>query len=385
MNDKKIRLLRRGETLESICTNNASSTSGTSSVSGTSSTSSTSGTSGTSSILETILSRKNMEIQKQFGKKVSVYALKNNNAKNDFLNFLKQKYDIVMSSGNKYFKFLESEDITTSLKTIDHVVFFNTNPKYVLLMRTKIKNVNVYIYVFKSTSEVYIVNYKGTVNEGDFILEGEIVNDTNYLISDLLVYNNLKNNYDITIKKSKIEKIIETIDTSNGPSLKIKEYVSMCNSVSFVRDMLPKIEYKELVNGLVFRPVSGSRNKNIILILNKPFHNLKLVRPSLSAPAVIQKNKISFKESIKEVVCYGMKTSRGPDVIDLYFTNKRDELIKHGIAYVPTLKHSIEVQKIFENKNQALVCCDVILEQNKLVISSETQETKASLIENISV
>lgn len=375
MNDKKIRLLRRGETLESICTNNASSNA-------------SSNTSSKSlSILETILSRRNMEIQKQFGKKVSVYALKNNGAKNDFLNFLKQKYDIVMSSGNKYFKFLDSEDITTSLKTIDHVVFFNTNPKYVLLMRTKIKNVNVYIYVFKSTAEVYVVNYKSidTAYEGDFILEGEIINDTNYLISDVLVYDNLKNNDDITIKKSKIEKIIETIDTGNGPSLKIKEYVSMCHCVSFVRDMLPKIDYKELVNGLVFRPVSGTRNKNIILILNKPFHNLKLVRPSLSAPAVIQKNKISFKESIKDVVCYGMKTSRGPDVIDLYFTNKRDELIKHGIAYVPTLKHSIEVQKIFENKNQALVCCDVILEQNKLVISSETQETKASLIENISV
>lgn len=379
MNDKKIRLLRRGETLESICSKNASSKASSKASSNASST--------VSSILETILSRKNMEIQKQFGKKMSVYVLKNIGAKNDFLNFLKQKYDIVMSSGNKYFKFLDSEDITTSLKTIDHVVFFNTNPKYVLLMRTKIKNVNVYIYVFKSTSEVYVVNYKDncTVNEEDYILEGEIINDATYLISDLLVYNNLKNNEDITIKKSKIEKIIESIDTRNGPGLKIKEYVSMCHSVSFVRDMLPKIEYKELVNGLVFRPVSGTRNKNIILILNKPFHNLKLVRPSLSAPAALQKNKINFKEHIKEVVCYGMKTSRGPDVIDLYFTNKRDELIKHGIAYVPTLKHSIEVQKIFENKNQCLVCCDVMLEQNKLIISSETQQTKASLIENISV
>ena len=366
MNDKKIRLLRRGDPIESIRDNKASSY---------------------SVDLETILSRKNMEIQKQFGKRMSVYALKNNGAKNDFMNFLKQKYDIVMSSGNKYFKFLDSEDITTSLKTIDHVVFFNTNPKYVLLMRTKIKNVNVYIYVFKSTSEVYIVNYKDkdTVNEKDFILEGEIVNDTNYLVSDLLVYNNLKNNDDITLKKTKIEKIIETIDASNGPSLKIKEYVSMCHSVSFVRDMLPKIEYKELVNGLVFRPVSGTRNKNIILILNKPFHNLKLVRPSLSSPAAIQKNKISFKEHIKEVVCYGMKTSRGPDVIDLYFTNKRDELIKHGIAYVPSLKHSIKVQKIFENKNQCLIRCDVLIHQNKLIISNEAQETKASLIENISV
>ena len=379
MNDKKIRLLRRGEHIESIRTNNASSKA--------SSTASSNASSKASSILETILSRKNMEIQKQFGKQVSVYALKNNGAKNDLLNFLKQKYDIVMSSGNKYFKFLDSEDITTSLKTIDHVVFFNTNPKYVLLMRTKIKNVNVYIYVFKSTSEIYIVNYKDkdTLNEKDFILEGEIVNNTNYLVSDLLIYDGLKNNEDITIKKAKIEKIIESIDASKGPSFKIKEYVSMSHSVSFVRDMLPKIEYKELVNGLVFRPVSGTRNKNIILILNKPFHNLKLVRPSLTTPTAIQKNKISFKECIKDVICYGMKTSRGPDVIDLYFTNKRDELIKHGIAYVPTLKHSIKVQKIFENKNQCLISCDVLLEQNKLIISSETQETKASLIENISV
>lgn len=368
MNDKKIRLLRRGETLESVTQSNTSSSS--SSVS-----------------LETILSRKNMEVQKQFGKNIPVYALKNNGARNDFLNFLKQKYDIVMSSGNKYFKFLDSEDITTSLKTIDHVVFFNTNPKYVLLMRTKIKNVNVYIYVFKSTSEVYIVNYKdkNAVSEEDFIFEGEIVNDNNYLVSDLLVYDAMKNNDDITIKKSKMEKIIETIDTEKGPNIKIKEYVSMCHSVSFVRDMLPKIEYKELVNGLVFRPVSGTRNKNIILILNKPFHNLKLVRPSLSSPAAIQKNKISFKDTIKEVICCGVKTSRGPDVIDLYFTNRRDELIKYGIAYVPSLKDSIRVQKIFENKNQCLVSCEIIDGSNKLSITKETDELKASLIENISV
>lgn len=369
MNDKKIRLLRRGESIESDHSFSSSSSSS------------------SSFTLDTILSRKNMEVQKQFGKNITVYALKTNGLKNDFINFLKQKYDIVMSSGNKYFKFLDSEDITTSLKTIDHVVFFNTNPKYVLLMRTKIKNVNVYIYVFKSTSEVYIVNYKSkdALTEEDFILEGEIVNDTNYLVSDILVYDGLKNNDDITIKKSKMEKIIESIDTSKGPSIKIKEYVSMCHSVSFIRDMLPKIEYKELVNGLVFRPVSGTRNKNIILILNKPFHNLKLVRPSLSSPAAIQKNKIKFKECITSVDCYGMRTSRGPDVIDLYFTNKRDELIKYGIAYVPSLKHSIQVQKIFENKNQCLVSCDILLDQNKLVITGETKETKASLIENISV
>ena len=120
--------------------------------------------------IEDILSRKNMQIQKQFGKSCSVYALTDNSAKNGFLNYLKQKYDIVMSSGNKYFKFLDSEDITTALKTIDHVVFFNTNPKYVLLMRTTIKNVKVYVYVFKATSEIFVVNYKDkyAVDEDDF-------------------------------------------------------------------------------------------------------------------------------------------------------------------------------------------------------------------------
>lgn len=339
--------------------------------------------------IETILSRKNMEVQKQFGKTISAYVLTNNEAKNNFLNFLKEKYEIVMSSGNKFFKFMETEDITTVLKTIDHVVFFNTNPRYVLLMRTKIKNVNVYIYVFKSTSEIFIVNYKDKdnateINE-DFIIEGEIINDNVYLISDILVYDGKKNKEDVTDKKHKIEKIIDSIDYTKGPCLKIKEFVSMCHSVSFVRDILPKIEYKNIVNGLVFRPVSGSRNKNIILILNKPFHNIKLVRPSLSVPAVLQKNKIIFKENTKNVVCYGIKTSRGPDVIDLYFTNKRDELIKYGIAFVPSLKHSIAVQKIFENKNQCFLNCVVLIEQNKIIILEKTQETKASLIENISV
>lgn len=336
--------------------------------------------------LENILSRNNMEIQRQFGKMLSVYALTNVEAKNNFLIFLKQKYEIVMSSGNKYFKFLDTDDITTALKTIEHVVFFNTNPRYVLLMRTKVKNVNVYIYVFKSTSEVFVVNYKdnNTKEDDDFVLEGEIINNDTYLVSDLLVYDGMKNNEDVTVKKSKMEKLIDSIDTNKGPSIKLKEFVSMCHCVSFVRDMLPKIEYKNIVNGLVFRPVSGARNKNIILILNKPFHNIKLVKSSSSAPATLQKNKIIFKENIKNVTCYAMKTSRGPDVIDLYFTNKRDELIKHGIAFVPSLKNSIEVQKIFENKNQTLVSC-IISEENKVIIDKESEELKASLIENISV
>jgi hypothetical protein len=338
--------------------------------------------------LENILNRNNMEIQRQFGKTIPVYALTNVEAKNNFLTFLKQKYEIVMSSGNKYFKFLDTDDITTALKTIEHVVFFNTNPKYVLLMRTKIKNVNVYIYVFKSTSEVFVVNYKdnnGIEEHVDIVLEGEIVNNDTYLVSDLLVYDGMKNNEDVTVKKSKMEKIIDSINTNKGPSIKLKEFVSMCHCVSFVRDMLPKIKYKNIVNGLVFRPVSGARNKNIILILNKPFHNIKLVKSSSSAPATLQKNKIIFRENVKNVVCYGMKTSRGPDVIDLYFTNKRDELIKHGIAFVPSLKNSIEVQKIFENKNQTLVSCNIIPEENKLVIIEESEQLKASLIENISV
>lgn len=369
---KKVKLLRRGETMDSIRFS--------------SSNSSSNSTSEQKISLESIFSRRNMEVQKQFGKTCSVYGLKDKDAKNDFFLFLKQKYDIVMSSGNKYFKFLDTEDITTSLKTIEHVVFFNTNPKYVLLMRTKIKNVNVYIYVFKNTSEVAVVNYKDNgVEDDDFVFEGEIVNDNTYLVSDLLVHDGLKNNDDITIKKSKMEKIIDSIDTSKGPSIRMKEFVSMCHSVSFVRDMLPKIDYKSLVNGLVFRPVCGARNKNIILILNKPFHNIKLVRPSLSSPAALQKNKISFKDTVKTVICCGVKTSRGPDVIDLYFINKRDELIKYGIAFVPTLKHSILVQEIFENKNQILVSCNVVVGQNKLVISGITDELKASLIENISV
>ncbi len=51
-----------------------------------------------------------------------------------------------MTSGNKYFKFMDNDDITNNLKCIDHVVFFNTNPKYVLFIHLKIKIIkNIYL------------------------------------------------------------------------------------------------------------------------------------------------------------------------------------------------------------------------------------------------
>ncbi len=43
--------------------------------------------------------------------------------------------------------------------------------------------------------------------------------------------------------------------------MRLKDYVPMENVVSFVRDFLPSIDYKNTVNGLVFRPVSGLKIK----------------------------------------------------------------------------------------------------------------------------
>ena len=316
----------------------------------------------------------------------SVYTLSNDVAKTSFLSYLKNKYEIVMTSGNKYFKFMDNDDITNNLKCIDHVVFFNTNPKYVLFIQLKVKNnKKLFIYVVKNSSEVHIVNY--SMDEEDdiqeFILEGEIVNDSTYLVSDLLVYNEKKNNDDMHVKKSKIIEILQKIKNNGGPCIRLKDYVPMENVVSFVRDFLPNIDYKNTVNGLVFRPVSGLKNKNIIMILNKPFHNLKLTKQQQIN--VVSNTKLNIKKDVLECCFYGLKTSKGPDVIDLYLTNKRDELIKYGIAYVPNVKNSLMVQDIFSNKNQCLLDCLFDDELNAFIIKEESKLLKASLVENITI
>ncbi len=66
----------------------------------------------------------------------------------------------------------------------------------------------------------------------EFILEGEIVNDSTYLVSDLLVYNEKKNNDDMHVKKSKIIEILQSIKNNGGPCLRLKDYVPMENTVS---------------------------------------------------------------------------------------------------------------------------------------------------------
>ena len=303
------------------------------------------------------------------------------NDKSSFLSYLKDKYDIVMNSGNKYFKFMDNDEIGNNLKSIDHVVFFNTNPKYILLMHTKVKNKSVFVFIVKNTCSFFIVNYSGNFNEKEFILEGEVVNNSVYLVSDLLVYDNAKNSDDMNVKKLKIDKIISSINSSNGPELRVKEHVPMNQCVSFVRDYLHRVDYKNIVNGLVFRPVSGLKNKNIILILNKPFHNLKLTK-NLSSP-VASTVKLNFKKDTKEVIFCGVKTSRGPDIIDLYLRNKRDELIKCGIACVPNLKNSLLVQDIFSNKNQCILECNYSNKFDSFVIVKESNLLKASFIENV--
>ena len=338
--------------------------------------------------LEKILHRKNTENIKKFNGNLSIISLKNDDAVMSFLLYLKTKYDIVMNSGNKYFKFMDTDDVVTTLKSIEHVVCFNTNPKYVLLLFTRIKNTDVYIYILKSTNEIFIVNYK-TINvlssEEEFILEGEIINDSCLLVSDLLVHEGKKNNDDMTIKKSKIETIINGIDTSKGLKIKMKEFVSIEHTVSFVRDVLPTIEYKDIVNGLVFRPISGTRNKNIILILNKPFHTLKLSKPQATTNVLTQHSKLELRENIQNVVFYGVKTSRGPDIIDLYLSNKRDELIKYGTACVPTIQNSLTVQNIFSSKHQCLLECVFNTTFNAFVIVQESEKLKSSLVESITL
>jgi hypothetical protein len=304
------------------------------------------------------------------------------NDKDSFLLYLKDKYNIVMNSGNKYFKFMDNDEIGNNLKSIDHVVFFNTNPKYILLIHTKVKNKSVFIFIVKNNCSCFIVNYSSNYCENEFILEGEVF-ENNYLVSDLLVYDGVKNSDDIHVKRMKIDKLISSINCSNGPELRVKEYIPMNQCVSFVRDYLPRIDYKNIVNGLVFRPVSGLKNKNIILILNKPFHNLKLTKTNNNH--AVSSMKINFKKDSKNIIFCGVKTSRGPDIIDLYLRNKRDELIKCGIACVPNLKNSLLVQDIFSKQNQRMIECDYCENFDSFIINKESSSLKASFIENVSI
>ncbi len=59
-----------------------------------------------------------------------------------------------MTSGNKYFKFMDNDDVANNLKCIEHVVFFNTNQNTCFLYIKAKNNKNIFIYVVKIHNEV---------------------------------------------------------------------------------------------------------------------------------------------------------------------------------------------------------------------------------------
>jgi hypothetical protein len=327
-------------------------------------------------ILEKILKKQYMTQEKFFENKIPVYKLTNNDAKKSLLEYLKTKYDIQMNSGNKYFKFMDQDDVTT-LKTSEHLVYFNTNPKYFLLFCSIIKESTVYLLINKPTEDVYLLSYKSKKSyNGDCILEGEIINNSCYLVSDIIIYKGEKCNDSMKDKLKLLKDITNNIDENSSLKLQIKEFVPLCNTVSFIRDYLPSLSYKNIVNGLVFRPNNGAKNKNIIMILNKPFHNLKLFKNSNEIKTAT--STIKIKEGINKIIFNAFLSPKGPDIIELFLKDKED-LVKYGIAFVPTIKNSLMLQNIFKEKNNCNLLFTYSEKYKNFVAQCKTNENVTTL------
>lgn len=326
----------------------------------------------------------------------TVLMLEDEGTKNLILKQLETKYDIVMDKGTKYFKMIDDSEIT-SLKKFEHMVCFNTNPKPVLLYLTSNNGIKYCFYIIKNTKEIFYIRHRFDSNlfETDTVIEGEIINNiSTFLWSDILVYQGETNDDPLQDKIKLMTRLLKdsyTADT-NFDVLKqeLKIFVPIKNTVSFVRDYLPTVSYASRVTGIVFRPTLPTkiRNKNLIFILNKPFHKFKFSSSVNNQMEQHSKNSVvqprrKIRKGVDEVTFDAHKTDRGPDVIDLYLRNKRDELIKYEIACVPDMKTSKLIKQMFSRSDQMIIQCSYSEKFGRWIPSSVSKKRKSDYLEDL--
>lgn len=241
-----------------------------------------------------------------------------------------QKY-IIPNNNNKYYLLiLNKNDITHN----------NINSKYKILYFFPETSNTEDILTKNSKSDFYVEidNYKTTLNESNYLLEGYLyhLNDQkHYLISDILAINSKIIKCDYSLRYSLIYKLFghQQLDNLN------------CHLNIGIHSMF------ELNNESCDSDIQTSQFFNI-------FKNNFIFKDEIHAIEHI--NEISFKKH-KDIIYTKtnkeLKTITKGKYIDVYHVFNHKTNNNEGILYVKGLKESIYLQNLFLNSNSIELVC----------------------------
>jgi len=257
-----------------------------------------------------------------------------------------QKYQIQLTSSNKYFRQISpATDLPTLLKH-RHYAYVNTGHPINLVILATFHTQPVCLYLDKVSQTYYQLKcqfspslYQGTIFEGELI-------DNLFLISDFLVYcgkslSNVSMEKKIKLVNSIIQPSHYHYDSQLDPfEIKVKDFIEYQSLHSFVCDYLPTISYHSQIIGLIFRPNTIS-NKNLMYSLPKSV--------TQRAPPVIDCSTMVINHDKFPEVRFLLFETGNPDDYLLKLSQPGDKLLMYGHAMINDLRTSQMIQHQLAN------------------------------------
>ncbi len=269
------------------------------------------------------------------------YKLEQKQMISNIYNRIERYFKIDLSKAHgKYFVNINNRDINVLIRE-KHWCCFSLTVKPILLYLTKYAGISFCFYV----SDTEIVSVKHSFAEKLFeqetVFECEIAGK-NLLISDIIVYNGRDTNQ--MFFSEKLEIINDIVDKQYKPdeildcyTVKTKDFVEYSQLKSFWNEYRIKQDYKDIINGVIFRPRSESP-QNVVYIVNGSWKPPKgLVNESDRGPITNKINHTKYKK-----VCFKMYRTNKPDVYHLYLNDGLCERY-YDYASIPTKEISRKI------------------------------------------
>ena len=247
-----------------------------------------------------------------------------------------------------------------------HIICLKSSGTPYLLFLTQINNTNYCFLIDKKIKEgysypkIFIIPYhfKNDLYKGT-LFECELIRDKNIQwslsIGDIYYHLGKNMNKTIIIERMNIihsilkNETIESEFTKTCP-IQIKKYFDYKDIQNCIDNFIPHLSYQ--IRGFYFVPLKTTYSKILYLFPRDNNHSqYKKSNQSNQSNHLNQPNQSKKFNKPKNYLTFRIMKTLKPDVYELYLKDD-DNLIKHSIALVQTIKRSHELVSYFENKNQ---------------------------------
>ena len=285
----------------------------------------------------------------KFGSAIG-YEVKQQQMRDNIFRILEDDYCIDLNKEcGKYFSSIKDRHIVV-LEREPHLCCFSikgsSSPVFMYL--TTYAGISFCFYITHDQIISVKHNFSKELYQKDTIFEGEIAGNC-YLISDLLVYDGQRT--DRMFFSEKLESLNNMVDKKHIPDVVldcyqvfVKDFVDYSKLKSFWNNYRSELSYKDLIDGVVFRP-TGDAALNIIYSIG----NKCTWKPPNRFTKDHEKGKILKKIDPTKTpkVCFKMYRTDKPDVYHLYLNDGRFERYYH-YASIPNKETGKKVLAFYD-------------------------------------